>query len=177
MKLHVPSSLFCIPGALLATGVFSGCIGRSPMQEPTAPPVPPFVTDKDKGQDTAKPAPTAQSDVAVTARATQATFEAGKPVELRLTAQNTSQKSVELRFSSGQSFDFQAFKPASNEPVWTWSMDKMFVQMLREKRLAPGEKLEFEAQWENAPKGRYEIVGTLTANGGINADRFTVEVK
>jgi hypothetical protein len=120
--------------------------------------------------------PTTAGPLVVTARALQSEVKAGRPVELEIEVRNVSKETAILKFSSGQSFDFSATREGEKEPVWTWSMDKMFMAALRSQPFEAGKSETFTAKWENAPEGHYTIQGKITANGGLNAAPFSVVV-
>lgn len=116
-------------------------------------------------------------DFQITASASKTTVKLGEPIELQITLKNTRAAPMALEFSSGQSFDFQAFAPGSSDAAWTWSADKGFAAVLRSLTLAPGAELKFKTRWNNAPRGRYTICGLVTANGGLRAEAFEVVVE
>ena len=84
-------------------------------------------------------------------------------VELAFHVTNTTQKSMELQFSSGQTHDFSVVD-ASGREVWRWSSDRMFTQALQTRMLGPGETLTFSEGWPEAPKGTYTVVARLTSS-------------
>ena len=83
-------------------------------------------------------------------------------VKLAFHITNTTQKSMELQFSSGQTHDFSVLD-ASGRELWRWSSDRMFTQALQTRMLGPGETLTFQESWANAPAGTYTVVATLTS--------------
>lgn len=119
---------------------------------------------------------------AVTASAIKATYERGETPQFTIEIQNTSDKEATLVTGSGQKFDFAAHKigadgKAEAKATWKWSADKMFTMALVTKKLAPGEKQSFKATWPEAPAGKFEIRGLITANGGIEAAPFIIDIK
>jgi hypothetical protein len=98
-------------------------------------------------------------------------------LRLALHVINTSKKRVELRFPSGQTYDFAILDSVGRE-VWRWGRGRMFTQSLRNKLLSGGESLEMEEQVEDltlAP-GRYTARATLTSQNYpiIEETEFTV---
>ena len=82
-------------------------------------------------------------------------------VRLTLHVTNTSGVPIELEFTSGQRYDFQIAELAGNavgETLWTWSMDKSFMQALGTETLAPGASLRFTEEWPTGGR-RGEVVG------------------
>lgn len=84
-------------------------------------------------------------------------------VELAFHVTNTTQKSMELQFASGQTHDFTVLD-ASGREVWRWSGDRMFTQALQTRMLGAGETLTFRERWQSAPKGAYTVVAALTSS-------------
>ncbi|MBW3635830.1 MAG: hypothetical protein KY445_05105 [Armatimonadetes bacterium] len=123
-----------------------------------------------------QPPPASADQFAVVARSTQTQWRDGTPVALEIEVKNVSDRAATLQFPSGQSFDFAATREGETQPVWRWSMDKVFTQVFRSQTLSAGQSLKFSARWEDPSPGRYRIVGTIAANGGIDAAPFTIEI-
>src|SRR5688500_11060836 len=83
-------------------------------------------------------------------------------IELAFHVTNTTQKSMELQFASGQTHDFRVLD-ANGREVWRWSSDRMFTQALQTRMLGAGETLTFRERWESAPKGTYTVVASLSS--------------
>ena len=83
-------------------------------------------------------------------------------VRLVLHVVNAGSKRVELRFPSGQTYDFVILDSLGRE-VWRWGSGRMFTQSLRNKPLAGGEALDVEETWNSAAlaPGRYTARGML----------------
>ena len=90
------------------------------------------------------------------------TFGADSAV-FSLQVTNTAAAPLELRFSSGQTFDFIVSRGA--QEVWRWSSEQMFTQALRSETLAPGETRTYTATWVPVPRvsGEYTVRARLTA--------------
>lgn len=85
-------------------------------------------------------------------------------VELAFHITNTTAKSIELRFPSGQTHDFTVLD-GQGRVVWRWSADRMFTQALQTKNLAAGETITFRERWEQAaPRGSYTVVAALSSS-------------
>ena len=126
--------------------------------------------------------PTEKTAFAVTAAAIKETVERGESPEFTIEIQNISNKNATLVSGSGQKFDFSAFKigakgEVESKPTWKWSSGMMFTMAIVSKNLAPNEKFSYKATWKDAPAGKYQIKGLITANGGIEAAPFNIEVK
>lgn len=98
-------------------------------------------------------------------------------VQLMLHVTNSSGQPIELRFNSGQRFDFVVQRPGG-DTVWRWSADRGFTQALGTETLGPGESLRYSAEWPiEERRGEYEAVGMVTANNRTvrESTRFTLE--
>ncbi len=158
IRFYFATMLFLALGAPLLTGCGGSSNGSSNVPLPVQPP------------------PASADQLAVVARSTQTQWRVGTPVALEIEVKNVSDRAAALQFSSGQRFDFAATREGETQPVWRWSMDKVFTQIFGSQTLSAGQSLKFSATWEDPTPGRYRIVGTITANGGIDAAPFTIEV-
>jgi len=104
----------------------------------------------------------AKDSPAVTAQLYARARESSVRVSLHVV--NTGKKRVELTFPSGQTYDFVILDSLGRE-VWRWADGRMFTQALRNRLLAGGEALDFEATWEPPvlPPGRYTARGVLAS--------------
>lgn len=90
-------------------------------------------------------------------------YAPGDPVELTLILANRGAEAVTLEFSDAQRFDFRILVD-DGEPVWRWSDDHAFAQVLGEERLAPGDSLTWSASHEGPlPEGDYLAEGVVPA--------------
>lgn len=121
-----------------------------------------------------KPAPQkgvpVTAPLALTAKTDQPIYKADSAIKLTLTAKNTTQQDVPVRFNSGQRYDFVLYrgKDAKGEKVWQWSKGKMFTMMLSSTTLKPGKPLEYSETYrpggDGMPAlatGTYTVVATL----------------
>ncbi len=122
-------------------------------------------------------APMPQSPFQITARANKTEFAAGEAVELEIEIKNTSDQSADLNFQSGQKFDFSATREGEKQAMWSYGMNKRFMQMLQTVPLEAGKSLEFKTVWNGAAPGKYTIGARITANGGLEAAPFPIVVK
>lgn len=119
----------------------------------------------------------AAESLLVTVSSNKSTYKKGETAKFTIRVKNAGKNDVTLHFSSGQSFDLQAFKPGETDASWTWSMDKLFTMMLRDQNLKAGEELVYSGNWPNLPAGEYNVVGILTVNKGIKAAPISITVK
>jgi hypothetical protein len=69
---------------------------------------------------------------------------------------------ITLTFPSGQNSDLRITNE-KGENVYTWSADKLFIQLFREERIGPGERnWVMEVPLGNLPAGKYSAEGWLT---------------
>lgn len=98
------------------------------------------------------------------------------PLQLCLEIENCASHPIALSFGSGQNFDFSATRLGETAPFWRWASGRRFPPLLRAGRLDSGQILRFEAVWPDAPVGKWQIAGKITANGGFEAVRVDVEI-
>jgi hypothetical protein len=89
-------------------------------------------------------------------------YKAGETAQMlaRVTLRVT--EPIELTFPSGQNSDLRITNE-KGENVYTWSADKLFIQVFREERVGPGERnWVMEVPLGNLPPGKYSAEGWLT---------------
>lgn len=85
-------------------------------------------------------------------------------VDLAFHVTNTTAKSIELQFGSGQTHDFTVID-ATGKEVWRWSSDRMFTQALQTRRLDAGQTLTFRERWTSpARPGTYAVIASLQSS-------------
>jgi hypothetical protein len=94
----------------------------------------------------------------------------GSDVRFSLRVINTTPKSVEVNFASGQAYDFVVVDSVGRE-VWRWSADRIFTQSVRNKLLGKGEAITASEKWSPAKPGKFTAVAQLTSSN------FPVEEK
>ena len=84
-------------------------------------------------------------------------LRSGAPVEWRFTVMNRGAAPATLAFRSSQRGDVAV-------GGYRWSRDRMFLQVLGEETVAPGQAWRFTLEGElDVPPGSYELVATVTA--------------
>jgi hypothetical protein len=85
-------------------------------------------------------------------------------VRIALHVSNTTKKSVELTFPSGQTYDFVVLDSVGRE-LWRWGNGRMFTQALHNTLLAGGESLDYEETWSTAElaPGHYVAKAVLSS--------------
>ena len=87
----------------------------------------------------------------------------GSDVRFSLHVINTSPKTVEVNFASGQAYDFVVVDSVGRE-VWRWSTDRIFTQSVRNKLLSKGDAINASEKWSPAKPGRFTAVAQLTSS-------------
>ncbi len=113
-------------------------------------------------------------------------YESGEPVTMSLTV--AASESVTLHYRTSQRFEFTV-ADADGEPLWLWSADRAFLQVLGQEVVEPGLDLAYEAGWRQTdsegnpvPPGVYTVTGTSTHcdenydNCGEAAASTTIEI-
>ncbi|WP_435363700.1 BsuPI-related putative proteinase inhibitor [Haloarchaeobius sp. DYHT-AS-18] len=87
-------------------------------------------------------------------------------VTFTFTVENTGSDPVELQFADGQTHDVLVIEDGDTQ-VWCWSEGQMFMQMLQQETIAPGDHVTYECIWEDPEPGEYVAEAFLSAS---NAD-------
>jgi hypothetical protein len=94
---------------------------------------------------------------------------AGK-VDLKLTATNVTDRTLNLRFPTGQIFEFYAYQPVvetrpgfgvGDSLVWNWAHDKAFIQMISTLPLPAGESLSYQVTWDGRDNSGTALSGQV----------------
>ncbi len=86
----------------------------------------------------------------------------GDSVLMTLHLTNALETPVVLEFPSAQRSDFAVRRP-DGEVVWTWSMDKLFAQVVGRETLPVGSTVQYSGAWTAVQPGRYEAVARLVS--------------
>ena len=82
-------------------------------------------------------------------------------VEFVFTVENDGTEPEILRFNDGQEADVVV--RAAGQEVYRWSADRMFMQVIHQVELEPGETEVYEMEWEDPPSGEFTAEAMLTA--------------
>ncbi len=98
-------------------------------------------------------------------------YEQGQAIQMSLTVTNGGDQPLALFFSDSQRYDFTvicgptAFCP---EPIWQWSHDKVFAQVLGQEVLGPGQSVTFSETWDQRDNdGQSVAPDTYQAYGSL----------
>lgn len=106
-------------------------------------------------------------------------YAVGTPIKMTMLVKNATEQPVQLRFSSGQRFDFvlRAGTRPDGKIIWQWARGHMFTMMVTSEKLEPGKTLTFAAAYDPTPAqapikpitplsaGVYTLTATLTTMG------------
>lgn len=116
----------------------------------------------------APPAPApGQRDSTMIASSLDVSVRDGVHFSLHVT--NRTGEKVEVRFTSGQTYDFVVLDRAGTE-VWRWSADRMFTQAMQTRMLDPDETITFTEAWQPD-----SLHGEFVAVGKLNSTNYPVE--
>lgn len=102
-------------------------------------------------------------------------------IELKIIVKNDSKNDICIEFTSGQRFDFQLLDAEKNV-LWTWSANKMFIQVLSTLEIKAGETVEFsdiisEGEYSEFKDKIVYFRGYITgASSFINQKGYEVEL-
>lgn len=98
-------------------------------------------------------------------------------VRFALHVVNTGDKSVEVKFPSGQSYDFVVVDSLGRQ-VWQWAKARMFTQSTQIKYVSGGQGFEVAENWKNPPApGNYTAIATLTSSNFPVSERVAFTVR
>lgn len=99
-------------------------------------------------------------DVSVTLTTTPAVAFPGGTFALTLVVRNLSEKKLEYRLPTGQTYEFKAFV-RHGEEVWRWSRGMYFIQKVNALVLEPGGSTVYKVAWNTGaePPGLYTVQG------------------
>jgi regulator of replication initiation timing len=91
------------------------------------------------------------------------TISVGEVVKVNLTLTNLGTRTATLTFPSSKIFDFKVLD-SSGKVVYRWSWDKVFLTVIMNVVLNPGESKSSTLPWKcELPEGEYTIVGIVEA--------------
>jgi len=109
------------------------------------------------------PQPVSNVQEVVSVTTDRQTYTAGDVIGLTLELQNNSDQPLVLDFSSGQRYDFAILRTPA-DTVWSWSEERMFMQMLGQETVQPNQVLVYREQVSpQLPAGTFTIAGRIVA--------------
>ena len=98
--------------------------------------------------------------------------------------ENTSERLLPFKFSSGQSYDFVITDAATGREVWRWSRGQFFTQVIRSEAIRGKSKWRFEATWARrdnqgnpVPPGQYHLQAILTSQPPLQSTVVILTVR
>lgn len=95
-------------------------------------------------------------------------------LSMSLTLRNNTDKPVVISHTSGQKYDFKLFD-AEGMSLYTWSADKMFIAVMNETKLAPGEEVVFSDTLDKAAFAAFGKAVSMQAFIIGSCDDFTID--
>ena len=100
----------------------------------------------------------------------KAAYNSGQAVRITFRVVNTSGKTVEYSFGSGQRYDITASN-SDGKQIWDWATGKLFSQNLSTVSVAPGKALTYQAAWNGRDASNHPLPpGTYTLNAHLTSD-------
>jgi hypothetical protein len=93
---------------------------------------------------------------------------------MSLKIRNSTDKAITIRHTSGQKFDFKLFDD-KGENVYTWSADKMFITLVNETKINPGEQIVFSDTLQEKENAAVGSASTMTAFLIGSSEDFTID--
>jgi len=81
-------------------------------------------------------------------------------VEFAFHVTNATGRRVEVKFPSGQAYDFVVVDSVGRE-VWRWAAGRMFTQSVQAKLLGNGDGISIAERWEKARAGKFKAIAVL----------------
>jgi hypothetical protein len=81
-------------------------------------------------------------------------------VEFAFHVRNASGRRVEVKFPSGQAYDFVVVDSIGRE-VWRWANGRIFTQSVQGKLLGDGDSISIAERWEKARTGKFRAIAVL----------------
>lgn len=159
--------------ALALTGLLTmGVTGMACAQNGAAP------KPGSPGEKQTPPTTANSGPIALTIKTDKAAYAVADPINITLTAKNTTKAPLSVQFNSGQKYDIEIHKgkDRNGELVWKWSQGHMFAQMITSATLSPDKPLVYTVVFNPNGKqadgksvqlapGSYTLVGILTTFG------------
>jgi hypothetical protein len=73
---------------------------------------------------------------------------------------NATGRRVEVKFPSGQAYDFVVVDSVGRE-VWRWAAGRIFTQSVQAKLLRAGDSISIAEEWPKARAGKFKAIAVL----------------
>ena len=109
------------------------------------------------------PQPVSDAQEVLSVTTDRQTYAAEDLIELTLELENSSDQALVLSFSTGQRYAFTILRGPA-EIGWSWSEDRMFMQMLGQETVGPSQVLAYREQISpRLSAGTYTVTGRIVA--------------
>src|ERR1043166_7526952 len=81
-------------------------------------------------------------------------------VQFTFNLRNATGRRVEVKFPSGQAYDFVVVDSVGRE-VWRWAAGRIFTQSFQAKLLRAGDSISIAEEWPKAKAGKYKAIAVL----------------
>ncbi|MDB4899120.1 MAG: hypothetical protein JWN53_928 [Gemmatimonadetes bacterium] len=100
----------------------------------------------------------------------------GHVVTFTFTVTNRDTVAHVLHFNSSQEYDFVVSSLTAGAPLWTWSANRAFAQLVGSRTLAVGESRVYQEQWTPTAQGLLFATAKLTSSSDplVVSTTFTV---
>ena len=123
------------------------------------------------------PRPVSNAQEVVSLSTDKEIYAAEDVIELTLELENNSDQPLMLNFSTGQRYEFTISKPPG-ETVWSWSEERMFMQMLGQETVGPNQVLAYHEQISpELSAGTYTVTGRIVAQNETLVASVTIVVQ
>jgi hypothetical protein len=125
-------------------------------------------------ENTGKPTATiTESSISLEVELDKAEYKVGEVVMVEMTLTNIGSEIVTLTFLTSQIFDFSV-EGIDAEFSYVWSSDKVFLQVITERALKPGQFIRQDLEWIPSGPGTYAITGYTVS---FQLDENTLQLK
>lgn len=117
-------------------------------------------------------------------RADRTVYSTGEPVRLTFAVTNPGPAPVTFTAPSSQLYDFAVLKGGTE--VWRWSAGRMFLTVLTDLTVPPGETRAFTETWDQRDRdgrpvgpGEYVVVGVIVGSeqSGLAPQRLSITIR
>jgi hypothetical protein len=124
------------------------------------------------------------NDVFATLVTNKKVYGVGEEIEMTIVLQNKSDESLDLTFTSGQTYDFVIKKMPEDKEIWRWSEGMFFTEAIWTMVLDSTERKTFVVKWDqkdidskSVEPGTYKIEAFFTSNPEVFANSYRIRIE
>lgn len=109
-------------------------------------------------------------------------YRLAEPVTMTFTVTNVSQTTFQENLGTSQVYDFLVTR--EGKEVWRWSANQLFLQVITQFSLAPGQSRQYRETWKQVdnegrgvPPGLYQVVGLLKTRPDKSSPTSTFQIR